>query len=253
MSPDSPTCASHRDRLPVAILAGGLGTRLRPFTDNHPKVMARIGGKPFVHYLLEMLCSHGIQRVVMCVGYQGKQIQDYVADGAWLGLRVEYLFDAPSNGRISYGTANAVRNALFRLGRCFWVINGDTYLDIDYSAIEEYYRTNEITNLMVVYKNENRCWPSNVELVDGQILVYSKDHPTSQMQHIDAGAAILQAEVFEADEAVASLPALYSQLVARHQLAVFEVDQEFYEINTSAGLDRSAQHLQSKHDHLGSI
>lgn len=247
MAPDSQSCTGHRDRLPVAILAGGLGMRLRPFTDNHPKVMARIGGKPFVHYLLEMLRSHDICHVVMCVGYQGEQIQNYVADGAWLGLKVEYVYDKRSDGPVSYGTANAIRHALPSLGKCFWAINGDTYLDIDYGAVEKYYRTNQLTNLMVVYRNENRLWPSNVELANGQIQAYSKDNPTSQMQYIDAGAAILQAAVFEADDTADSLSVLYSRLVVRDQLAVFEVDQEFYEINSSTGLKRSAQYLQRHH------
>jgi NDP-sugar pyrophosphorylase family protein len=234
----------------AVILAGGLGTRLRPLTNDCPKVMANINGKPFIHYLLEMLHYHQINDIVLCLGYLGEQVESYVRDGKWLGVSVRYIYDPPSNVQSSYGTAEAIRRALHMLGECFWVINGDTYLDVDYHAIQNYYRVHRLSNLMVVFKNENRWWPSNVALVKGSLRAYNKEVPTPQMHHIDAGVAIFQSEAFRMEVEVNTLSILFEQLTARGDIAAYEVDQRFYEINTLTGLDQVSQYLREHHHYL---
>src|ERR1700680_2157820 len=118
--------------LPVAILAGGLATRLRPLTEALPKALVEINGEPFLAHQLRLLSRSGIDRVVLCAAYRGEQIREYAGDGRAFGLRVEYSFDGPQQ----LGTAGAIRRALPLLGDKFFVLYGDSYLPCDYAAIE---------------------------------------------------------------------------------------------------------------------
>src|SRR5258706_12972863 len=82
--------------LPVAILAGGLATRLRPITEKIPKVLVPVAGKPFLAHQLELLCRTGIQRVVLCVGHLGEMIREQFGDGRDFGVNLAYSFDGPA-------------------------------------------------------------------------------------------------------------------------------------------------------------
>ena len=117
--------------LTVAILAGGLATRLRPVTETVPKSLLEVNGEPFAVHQLRLLQSKGIHRVVLCVGHLGELVQRAIGDGSALGLQVDYSFDGPA----LLGTAGAIKNALPRLGDSFFVMYGDSYLPCDYAAI----------------------------------------------------------------------------------------------------------------------
>ncbi len=107
--------------LPVAILAGGLATRLRPLTDAVPKALVDINGEPFITHQLRLIRGAGIKQVVLCVAHLGEQIVDVLGDGTALGLHVTYSFDGPQ----LLGTAGAIKQALPLLGECFFVLYGD--------------------------------------------------------------------------------------------------------------------------------
>ena len=106
----------------VAILAGGLATRIRPLTEKFPKSLIDINGRPFIDYQLQMLKANGLSDVVLCVGYEGRQIEDHLGDGARHGLKVRYSYD----GRELVGTGGALRKALPLLSDPFLVIYGDS-------------------------------------------------------------------------------------------------------------------------------
>ena len=125
---------------PAAVLAGGLGTRLWPRTAAVPKVLVETAGYPFLHHVLWMLARRGFERIVLCVGHLGSQVEDYVGDGSDIGLDVSYSHDSPSRPGSALGTATALRGALLQLrSPCFWAINGDTYLDVDDGEVEHLY------------------------------------------------------------------------------------------------------------------
>ena len=112
-------------RLPVAILAGGLATRLGPFTRETPKSLLDVAGCPFVHHQLVQLRDQGVHRVVLCLGHFAERVIESVGDGSAFGLEVAYSFD----GTEPRGTAGAIQNALPLLGAAFFVLYGDSYLD----------------------------------------------------------------------------------------------------------------------------
>src|SRR5205807_9875496 len=98
---------SQHAMLPIAILAGGLATRLRPITETIPKALVEIAGEPFLAHQLRLLSRGGIERAVLLVGYRGEQIREYAGDGRAFRLHLDYAFDGP---RV-LGTDGAVRGA----------------------------------------------------------------------------------------------------------------------------------------------
>jgi len=227
--------------LPVAILAGGLATRLRPLTETIPKAMVQVAGEPFAFRQLRLLRGHGIDRVVYCVGYRGEQIAAAVGDGARFGLQVRYSFDGPA----PLGTAGALKSAAPLLGQDFFVLYGDSYLDCDYAAVERAYRQAGKAALMVVFGNDGKWDTSNVELADGRIIAYSKACRNERMRHIDYGLGVLSAGVLDPvpSDRPTDLAAIYEQLAVSNNLAAFEVSQRFYEVGSFAGLAQFEDYL----------
>ena len=227
--------------LPVAILAGGLATRLRPLTETIPKAMVEVNGEPFAFHQLRLLRRHGIDQVVFCVGYRGEQVVDAVGDGTRFGLQVRYSFDGPA----LLGTAGALRIAAPLLGNDFFVLYGDAFLDCDYAAIERAYRQAAKPALMAVFRNDGQWDTSNVEFAEGRIIAYSKAHRTARMRHIDYGLGALASSVLDTVPAdrPTDLATIYEQLAASGDLAAFEVSQRFYEVGSFAGLMQFEDYL----------
>ena len=220
--------------LPVAILAGGLATRLRPATETVPKALVEIKGEPFLAHQLRLLQRSGIRHVVLCIGYRGEQIQEYAGDGRAFGLRIDYSFDGP----VLLGTAGAIRRALPHLGESFFVLYGDSYLPCDYGAVEQSFVASRKTGLMTVYANEGRWDTSNIEFSDGRIRAYDKTNRTPSMRYIDYGLGVFRREPFESlpDDRPTDLVAVCQELLRRDQLAAFEIHTRFYEAGSAAGI-----------------
>src|SRR5580692_9392080 len=174
--------------LPVAILAGGLATRLRPLTETIPKSLVEINGEPFLWHQLRFLRRNGVERVVMCVSYLGEQVRDSAGDGREFGLHIDYSFD----GDTLLGTAGALKRAEPLLGESFFILYGDSYLPICWAAVERAFHESGKAGLMTVYRNEGQWDTSNVEFVDGHILAYNKKLRTERMRHIDYGLGVLR-------------------------------------------------------------
>ena len=220
--------------IPVAILAGGLATRLRPITEKIPKSLIPVAGKPFLAHQLELLRSRGIGRAVLCVGYLGEMIQRQFGDGSAFGLRLDYSFDGPK----LLGTGGALKRALPLLGMDFFVLYGDSYLPIQYRPIAEFFRRSGKLGCMTVYRNEGRYDTSNVVFRDGNVLVYDKQRRLPEMQHIDYGLSLFHATAFNTYSAGKpfDLAEVMGTLVQDKQLAGYEVRERFYEIGSPAGL-----------------
>lgn len=225
----------------IAILAGGLGTRLYPETRVVPKALLEVAGRPFIYHQLVLLKNKGISEVVICAGHLGERIQEFLKDGSGLGLKINYSFD----GEPLLGTGGALRKAASLLGEVFWVTYGDAYLDTDYKAILDYFHAQNRLGLMTVFKNENRWDKSNILYSAGEIIKYDKKSPTPDMKHIDYGLVVLKSE------ALAEIPAgeafdladLYKRLICRGELLGYEVRQRFYEIGSPEGLQETRKYL----------
>ncbi|MBM3229299.1 D-glycero-D-manno-heptose 1-phosphate guanosyltransferase [Candidatus Parvarchaeota archaeon] len=130
------TGAGRKAQMPQAvILAGGLGTRLRPLTYSVPKPMVKIEGRPFLGYLLGLVARLGVRDVLLLTGYKHEKIKDYCRDGEKWGLEIRYCRE-----KRQLGTGGAIINASRLIGSCALVLNGDTYLELDLEGFLKFHK-----------------------------------------------------------------------------------------------------------------
>lgn len=230
--------------VPAAVLAGGRATRLGPVAEKTPKALLPVAGRPFIDHQLMLLHRRGLRQIVLCVGHRGEQVRAHVGDGKAFGLETRYTFD----GERLLGTGGALKRAEPLLGEAFWVIYGDSYMDIDYGAVLATFTAGSRLGLMAVIENRNRWDRSNVVYRGGRLLRYDKRVPTPEMTHVDYGVALLRGA------ALARIPAgepydladLYSALVAEGQMEGFEVGERFYHIGTPGALAETEAYLSGR-------
>jgi len=217
----------------VVILAGGLGTRLGHLTENRPKSLVEILGKPFLSYQLELLQAGGIIDIVLCTGHLGSQIQETFGDGSKYGVRIRY---SPEEKPL--GTAGALKNAESLLKDTFFVMYGDSYLFLDFPKLMSYFVSQNKLGLDTVFKNNDSYDKSNIVIKDNLVAKYSKTEKTKDMIYIDYGAAIFHKEVLQLipENCFSSIEELCLDLIEREQLLAFEVKKRFYEIGSPQGL-----------------
>lgn len=220
--------------IPVAIVAGGLATRLRPLTERIPKALLPVAGKPFLAHQLDLLRHQGIRRAVLCLGYLGEMVEIEFRDGRAWGIQLDYSFDGPT----LLGTGGALRQALPKLAETFFVLYGDSYLTAPFAPIAEFFERSGRHGLMTVYRNEGLYDTSNIVFQDGRIALYNKKVRSPEMRHIDYGLSLFRASVFEEwpSGKAFDLAEVMQRLIARNDLAGFEVRERFYEIGSPAGL-----------------
>ena len=225
----------------VAILAGGLATRLRGVTgDRIPKSLVPVAGRPFLAHQLDQLRGQGVRRVVLCVGHLGVQIESTFGDGRAHGVELTYSDDGPELA----GTAGALRRALPKLGREFFTLYGDSYLEIDYAKVLAGFRAQPKPALMTVIAQDKATEPANAWFENGVVRAYGKEQPLPEMRHVDYGLGLFSASVFDGDEA--NLGALQARLARENQLAGFEVARRYFEIGSPRGLAELESHLQAR-------
>jgi NDP-sugar pyrophosphorylase family protein len=218
--------------LPVCLLAGGLGTRLGETVRDTPKPLLQVAGEPFLLHQLRLLASHGVERVVLCVGYLGERIEAGIGPERF-GIEIAYSYDAPELD----GTLGAIRRAAPLLGERFLILYGDTYLRVDYAGAARIWEESGAPGLMVVLRNEGRWDTSNALYADGRVVAYDKRAPTPDMHWIDYGLGGLTAAVLDrVPLAETDLSALYHDLAAAGDLCGYEATERFYEIGTPAAL-----------------
>ena len=220
--------------IPVAILAGGLATRLRPITEKIPKSLVAVACRPFLAHQIELLRGQGLCDLVLCVSHLGEMIEKEFGDGSKWGMRIAYSFD----GDQLLGTGGALRRALPLLGEKFFVLYGDSYLPIEFKPVADFFQRSGKQGLMTVFRNEGLYDTSNVWFSDSEIKVYDKRQRLPEMKHIDFGSTMFTAKAFAEMSAGQKfdLAELMQRLLAQSQLAGYEVTQRFYEIGSPAGL-----------------
>lgn len=233
------------DSMPVALLAGGLATRLRPITEKVPKLLVEVAGEPFFSHQLRLLRAQGLTRVVVCAGYLGEMIVERYGDGSAWGVQLDYSFD----GETLRGTGGALIRARPKLGESFYILYGDSYLPIDYRAAGRAFRESGQPGLMTVFRNRGAYDASNVWFENGQIRLYDKKLKDVRMEHIDYGLGLLRASALDRwpRDAVVDLADVYRDLVRRGQLSGHEVSRRFYEIGSHGGLAELDQFLRESH------
>lgn len=229
----------------AAILAGGLGTRMRPFTETVPKPMLPVLGRPFLEHQIDLLERNGIYKFLILAGYLGGVIESHFGSLWHKSIEMTYSYeDKPM------GTGGALKIAGAKLEDDFLLLNGDTLLDIDYLAFVREFRATGKAGLIAAYLNTSQQVPSNLEIAgNGSVLSYTKRHTNGH--HVDAGVIALRKSVL--DIIPAGRPSsleeeVFPNLIASGELNAWPTQTAFFDMGTPAGLKRLEAHLKPKNE-----
>ncbi len=229
------------------ILAGGLGTRMRPLTETCPKTLLPVQGRPFAWHQMHWLAAQGVSEVVYSIGHHGEMIRLYWEQQPSPIASIRYV----DEGQQLRGTGGALKLALESgaLQESFFVTYGDSYLPVEFAPVWEAFNASGMPALMTVLRNHGRWDRSNVIFRDGRIVLYDKRGDPS-MEHIDYGLSAMHRNLLEGiSEDVFDLATVFHELSMRGHLAGFEVAQRFYEIGTPQGLQDLEEHLRGARTH----
>ncbi len=180
--------SSEFQHVTAAVLAGGLGTRLRSVVADRPKVLATVAGRPFLAYLLDRLEQAGIENTVLLVGFQAEQVRNTFGD-KYGRMSLHY-----SNEPEPRGTAGAVRLALPLLTtETVLVLNGDSYCDLDIAAYLEFHRSHGHGASIALTQVENASRFGRVHLGDDdRVIRFEEKDPIPAPGWINAGIYLIQ-------------------------------------------------------------
>jgi NDP-sugar pyrophosphorylase family protein len=218
---------------PIAILAGGLGTRLHPLTLDRPKSLVSVNGYPFIGWQLKLLKKSGVDSVVLCLGHKARDVLNFVGTGENFGIKVQYSIEEEP-----LGTGGALKKALPLLGDLFGVLYGDSYLPVDYLKVLDTFKRIDKLGLMTIYRNQGHYDVSNVALDTSGNIRYSKKSASTGMEFIDYGLSYFRKEAlrdFVSFDKFDLADALES-LSLDGQIASYEVRNRFYEVGSFRGI-----------------
>lgn len=197
---------SHRSNLMV-IMAGGLGTRLRPHTETCPKPLLPVAGKPMLEHIIERAKEEGFNHFVLALHYLGHMIEDHFGDGSRWQVKIEYLRE-----NSPLGTAGALRLLSPKPSNPFLVTNGDVLTDIRYGDLLDFHCRHGAQATMAVRQHE---WqhPFGVVRVRGVDIVGFDEKPVSR-SHINAGVYVLEPDVLDSlnNDERCDMPTLFCRL-----------------------------------------
>lgn len=181
------------EEIKAVVLAGGLGTRLRSAVPSLPKALASVGDKPFLELLVQQLSRQGIRRLVMCTGYLGEQIEEVFQDGTAFDVHIAYSREATPMGT---GGALKLAETYVETEAEFFVLNGDSFLEVDFNALLRFHREHNGWATMAVIPCKNTSRYGTVRLSnDGRVegFVEKTGHNTSGI--INAGVYVFSGAV----------------------------------------------------------
>ena len=242
-------------KLPVlAILCGGRGTRLKPYTDQVAKSVVLVNDRPFIHYLLENVKTKGFNDVVLCVGQFKEQIKEACGDGSQFGLSISYIQDDPDDSKL-LGTGGALVNAFSNLGEEFFVTYGDTLIDFSPNQMLGLLSTKNVDAVMAIYKNNDQYDASNVILKNDNFIYYNKNLDEIKMafgmpEYIDYGISLIKKSSLhkyasDLDKKQFDLSLYLSMLSYKKRLVGIICKDRFYEIGSPLALIETENFLRN--------
>jgi NDP-sugar pyrophosphorylase family protein len=225
------------------ILAGGLGTRLRPITEKVPKPMVPVAGEPFLHWQLQDLKAQGYTRVLLLVAYLGEQVEAHFGNGSAFGMQLTYCYEVQP-----MGTGGAIKNARAQLDDEFILLNGDSFLKAPLSQMEKAFQGFDA--LVSTYDNRiaTPVIP-NIKTENGRVIGYEKDAGSEKgYREIDSGIYILKRSLIDNEARQTFMLAdLWPPLIRAGRMAAFKVDERFYDIGT---IERLKEFEEKVRDHF---
>jgi D-glycero-D-manno-heptose 1,7-bisphosphate phosphatase len=214
----------------AVILAGGLGTRLKPFTDTNPKPMFPIGGIPFIDYLVRQLRAFGMEEALVLLGYLPEKISGYLGNGARYGLRVRY--DATPT---EYDTGARLLHAAPLLAERFLLLYCDNYCPVRYPRLLADFMENSAAVQFSAYRNRDGYTKSNLRIAEnGLVEAYDKTRAAPGLNGVDIGYALVDKTVLSllTEESGNFEAQVYPQLAARGMLFATVTEHRYYSVGS---------------------
>jgi len=216
----------------AVILAGGRGTRMRPITDDRPKPMVPILGKPFLEYQIEQLRDEGFDRILILLGYLPEVVMDYFGDGSRWGVKIEYAVTEPDDL-----TSKRVSEARHLIDPCFMLLYCDNYWPMKMNRMWERFKQAAKPGLITVYSNKDGYSKGSVRVgEDGEVQVFDRLRTTPGLQGVELSYAILTDLALEFlpedGEQVLFEEAVYTPLAQQGRLAAYVSDHRYYSVGS---------------------
>ena len=231
----------------AVLLVGGMGTRLRSVVPSKPKPLASVGGNSFLELLIRQLRYQGIRRLVMCTGYLGNQIENEFGDGSKWGVAVEY-----SQEPQQLGTAGAVKLAQRYLQDVpdFLVMNGDSFLEIDFRQLIQFHRAHGGVVSMAVRRVQNATRYGTVKVdAGGRVVGFSEKTGCDSPGLINAGVYVFNRGVLDhIPDGPASLERDVFPQLLDHGMYALEQHGMFIDIGTPEDYARAQQLCERLHE-----
>ena len=228
----------------AVILAGGLGTRLRPITNTIPKPLIEFHGRPFLSFILDQIKQQGIEKVLLLVGYRGDQIKEYCRDGSQWGLEIKY-----SLSPIEADTGLRLKNAKSLVNSKFLLMYCDNYCPLDLGRMWEQYNNLGVMAQVTAYTNQDNYTRNNLRIAsEGIVELYDPERSAPDLNGVDIGYAIFSSEVLDLipDGNPNFERTVYPILVKRHQLAAYKTDHRYYSVSSHERLDLTKDFLEPR-------
>ena len=214
----------------AVILAGGRGTRLLPLTNTLPKPIIPIHGKPFLQYQIELIKSYGINEVLILVNYLSDQIESHFKDGSYFGLKIEYSYE-----KYPLGTGGAIKNAEDKLADDFLLMNGDTFIQIDYrDLINVSHKFNKI-GIVTVYENFSKLFYNNICINSSKFVLGYNEEESKDMTHVNTGVMVFKKKITDyipKNQKCSLAVDIFEKLIGKKELIAFTTNQRFYDMGS---------------------
>ncbi len=231
---------SRRMITQAVILAGGLGTRMRPLTLETPKPMILVAGKPFLERLIGLLKDQGITKIVIATGYLAEKIEDHFGDGSRFGVEIVY-----SRGDVDWETGKRITEALPLIEDEFLLCYGDNYVPFDLAEMEKQFRESGKLGMLTVYANQDNYTKSNVRVENGEIVLYDKKREAENLQGVEIGFSLFKKEVMQI-EGNQSVSVVIKKLAETGQLGAYVTGHPYVSISTIERLPRAEDFFAEK-------
>ena len=207
----------------VVLMVGGLGTRLRPLTENTPKPMLKVGNKPILETIILNFKKYGFTNIILSVSYKSEIIEEYFKDGRKFGVNIEYIHE---NKRM--GTAGALSLIRKKLNEPFFVMNGDLLTNINFEHMMEYHLSNNAIATMGVREYDFQV-PYGVVNVDGENILSIEEKPVHSF-FVSAGVYVLDSKVldFIPNDEFYDMPTLFEKVIENKMKSVSFPIREYW-------------------------
>ena len=207
----------------VVLMVGGLGTRLRPLTENIPKPMLKVGNKPILETIILNFKKYGFTNIILSVSYKSEIIEEYFKDGREFGVNIEYIHETKR-----MGTAGALSLMREKLNEPFFVMNGDLLTNINFEHMMEYHLSNKAIATMGVREYDFQV-PYGVVNVDGENILSIEEKPVHSF-FVSGGVYVLESKVLEfiPNDEFYDMPTLFEKVIENKMKSVSFPIREYW-------------------------